>query len=82
MLNTVFKRMCENMIEISKHTGEQRERELNLFMSQGYLFLDLTDKQVNKLKVVLKNNYPNEYKEYDKPDEHGFTSEFYYLRFK
>ena len=42
MLNSIFKRVCENLIEISKHTGEQKERELNLFMSHGYLFLDLT----------------------------------------
>ena len=74
--------MCDNLIEISKHSGEQKERELNLFMSQGYLFLDLTDKQVSKIKTVFKENYSDEYKEYNEPDEHGFTSEFRYLRFK
>lgn len=82
MTMTVFKRMCECLAEISKLNSPVRENKLKLFMSQGYLFLDLTDKQVNKLKAVLKSNYPDRFIEYSEPDEHGFTAEFEYLRFK
>lgn len=82
MKTSLFKRMCENITEISKLDNEQREKHLQLFMSQGYLFLDLTDKQVDTLKTVLKTHYPDKYKIYDKPDSHGFTAEFEYLRFK
>ena len=82
MTNTIFKTMCRNLIEISKLENEQRERNFDLFMSQGYLFLELTDKQVSKIKEVLKEYYPDKFIEYDKPDEHGFTSEIAYLRFK
>lgn len=60
----------------------KRKIALQIFMQQGYLFLDLTDKQVSKLKAVLKGLYPDIYKEYNKPDGNGFTSEFMYLRFK
>lgn len=82
MLTTVFKRVCENLIEISKLNEPVRENNLKLFMSQGYLFLDMTDKQVDKLKDVLKANFPDKFVEYVKPDEYGFTAEFEYLRFK
>ena len=82
MMTTVFKRMCENLTEISKLNEPARENNLKLFMSQGYLFLDLTDRQVNKLKAVLQANYPDKFIVYANPDEHGFTSEFEYLRFK
>lgn len=82
MMTTVFKRMCDCLTEISKLNEPVRENNLKLFMSQGYLFLDLTDKQVNKLKDVLKSNYPDKYITYSEPDEHGFTAEFEYLRFK
>lgn len=58
MTTAVFKRMCENLTEISKLNEPARENNLKLFMSQGYLFLDLTDKQVYKLKGVLSANYP------------------------
>lgn len=82
MLTTVFKRMCECLTEISKLNEPVRENKLKLFMSQGYLFLDLTDKQVDKLKGILKANFPDKFVVYANPDEHGFTSEFEYLRFK
>ena len=60
----------------------EREQNLNVFMSQGYLFLDLTNKQVDVIKNLFKTEYSDEYVEYNEPDEHGFTSEFRYLRFK
>ena len=82
MMNNVFKTMCVNLVEISKLNEPERERHLNLFMSQGYLFLNLTDKQVYKLKELLKAKYSDLYIQYSKPDENGFTSEFMYLRFK
>lgn len=82
MTTTVFKRMCECLTEISKQNEPVRENNLKLFMSQGYLFLDLTDKQVNKLKDVLRANYPDKFVDYTEPDEHGFTAKFEYLRFK
>lgn len=82
MTNNVFKRMCDNLIEISKLNEHAKENHLKLFMSQGYLFLNLTDKQVEKLKNVLKAYFTDKYKEYNKPDEHGFIAEFEYLRFK
>lgn len=82
MMNNIFKRMCESLVEISRLNEPARENHLNLFMSQGYLFLDLTDRQVDKLKNVLKTNCPDKYKEYDEPDDHGYTAEFNYLRFK
>ena len=82
MLATVFKRMCECLTEISKQNEPVRENNLKLFMSQGYLFLDLTDKQVDKLKGVLSANYPDKFVVYAEPDAHGFTAEFEYLRFK
>lgn len=82
MVTNLFKRMCDNLIEISRLNEPARENYLKLFMSQGYLFLDLTDKQVANLKNILKVNYPDKYKEYAKPDEHGFVAEFDYLRFK
>lgn len=81
MTNAIFKTMCDNLCEISRLNEPARENSLKLFMSQGYLFLDLTDKQVNKLKAVLKENYPDKFKEH-LPDEHNFTAEFEYLRFK
>ncbi len=74
--------MCENLAEISKLNEPARENNLKLFMSQGYLFLDLTEKQIEKLKSVLAVNYPDKYVVYDEPDQHGFISEFEYLRFK
>lgn len=82
MLTSIFKRVCHNLQEISKMDENNRQTNLQLFMSQGYLFLDLTDKQVDKLKTVLKDSYPDIYKEYNKPDNNGFTGEFMYLRFK
>lgn len=60
----------------------KREQHLKIFMSQGYLFFELTEKQVNELKQVLKEHYPDKYIEYDKPDERGFVAEFECLRFK
>ena len=67
MMNNVFKTMCVNLVEISKLNEPERERHLNLFMSQGYLFLNLTDKQVYKLKELLKAKYPDLYIQYSKP---------------
>ena len=82
MKTTVFKRMCECLTEISKQNEPVREHNLKVFMSQGYLYLDLTDKQVNKLKDVLSANYPDKFVVYAEPDENGYTAEFEYLRFK
>lgn len=83
MTRALFKRMCERLTTIAHmNEPEQRETHLRLFMSQGYLFLDLTDKQVDSLKSLFKKEYPDKFKEYSKPDEHGFTAEFEYLRFK
>lgn len=78
----LFTRMCDNLIKISRLNEPAREAHFKLFMSQGYLFLDLTDKQIANLKSILKLNYPDKYKEYATPDEHGFTAEFGNLRFK
>lgn len=82
MKANIFKQVLNNLTEISKLNEPARESHLNLFMSQGYLFLDLTDKQVSKLKECLVVNYPDKFITYEKPDEHGYTSEFHYLRFK
>lgn len=81
MTTSVFKRMCDRLVEISRLNEPAREQHLKLFMSQGYLFLDLTDMQVSKLKCVLRINYPDKCKIHE-PDEHGFTMDFDYLRFK
>ena len=74
--------MCECLAEIAKQNEPARENNLKLFMSQGYLFLDLTDRQVDKMKAVLQANYPDKFIAYAKPDENGYTAEFEYLRFK
>lgn len=82
MTTTVFKRMCECLTEISKQNEPVRENNLKLFMSQGYLFLDLTDLQVKHLQRILSAYFPDKYIVYAEPDEHGFTAKFEYLRFK
>ena len=79
---SLFKRMCNELITISKTVDPERSTRLKVFMCQGYLFLSLTDNQVEALKKLLAEYYPNEYKVYDEPDEYGNTSAFYYLRFK
>ena len=82
MTNSIFRQMCVRLSEISELPENEKEKELKLFMSQGYLFLDLTEKQIYKLKELLKAKYTDLYIQYSKPDENGFTSEFMYLRFK
>ena len=82
MTTTVFKRMCECLTEISKQNEPVRENNLKLFMSQGYLFLDLTDLQVKHLQRILAAYFTDKYIVYAEPDEHGFTAKFEYLRFK
>lgn len=82
MKTNIFKRVCENLTEIAHMPTPARDKHLDLFMSQGYLFLDLTDKQVTTLKVLFKREYPNIYREFPEPDDHGFTAEFKYLLFK
>ena len=82
MTTKLFNRMCERLTQIAHYNEPYREDTLNVFMSQGFLFLELTNKQVDKIKNVFKTHFPDIYKEYPTPDEHGFTSEFKYLRFK
>lgn len=77
-----FNRMCSELSIISDLSDPLRQKQLDLFMVAGYMWIDLTDKQVQKIKVLLKNRFPDKYVEYPEPDSHGFTAEFEYLRFK
>ena len=82
MKRTLFTRMCECLIGIAHEPEPKKTADLKLFMSQGYLFLDLTEIQTRQLKRILSAYYTDLYKVYTEPDENGFTSEFMYLRFK
>lgn len=82
MLRGKFNLMCAFFATIASKAEPQRTKELNEFMSMGFMFLELTDKQAKQLKSVLKKAFPDKYIEYAEPDEHGFTAEFEYLRFK
>ena len=82
MTKSIFKQMCECLKGISQEQEPKKTADLNLFMPQGYLFLDLTEKQINQLKQVLSYYFTDLYIVYKEPDENGFTSEFMYLRFK
>lgn len=61
MTNSIFRQMCVCLSEISELPENEREKKLKLFMSQGYLFLNLTEKQVYKLKELLKAKYTDLY---------------------
>ena len=74
--------MCERLTQIAHYDEPYRNDTLKVFMSQGYLFLELTNKQVEKLKALFKAEYPDKFVVYAEPDEHGFTAEFEYLCFK
>lgn len=80
MKRPMFSMLIYRLKEIAK--APNRDALLNEIMSCGFLFLDLTDKQVEQLKNVLKFYYTDLYIVHAEPDEHGFTDEFMYLRFK
>ena len=80
MKNNIFNAMCDDLMRIA--IAPNRDELLNVFMSQGYLFINLTDKQVDKLRVLFAACYPDIYEVFDEPDEHGFTAQFKYLLFK
>lgn len=82
MKTKLFNKMCERLTQIAHYDEPYRNDTLKVFMSQGYLFLDLTDKQVDKIRALFKSEYPDKFVEYEEPDEHGFTAAFEYLRFK
>lgn len=77
-----FNLLCECFANISKMNDDAREIHFKCVMSKGYLFLDMTEKQVRKIKNVLQATFPEKFRYYDKPDEHGYTAEFEYLKFK
>lgn len=82
MKKSMFMNFCLQLVGIALITDiEDRKCRLNLLMSQGYLWLDLNDKQVDQVKQILLVNYPDMCKVHE-PDEHGFTMDFEYLRFK
>ena len=82
MTTRLFKNMCNRLTVIAHSPAPYRDNMLKVFMSKGYLFLELTDKQVEKLKALFKAEYPDKFIQYDEPNEHGFTAAFEYLRFK
>ncbi|MBO7695093.1 MAG: hypothetical protein J6T10_20935 [Methanobrevibacter sp.] len=82
MKKAYFNGMCDKLTQISQLPEPERTKTIDFFMCQAYLFLDLTEKQISKLKEIFKMFYPDIYKEYDKPDENGYTAEFKYLQFK
>lgn len=82
MKRTYFNSVVWSLIQISKMNEPARTNHLDLFMSQGYIFLDLTEKQIAEIKTLFKTHFSDIYKEYHEPDEHGFIAEFKYLRFK
>lgn len=82
MKKSNFMNFCLQLVGIALIVDkDERDRRLNLLMSQGYLWLDLTDKQVDHVKHILIMNYPDKCKIHE-PDENGFTMDFEYLRFK
>lgn len=82
MKKSDYMNFCLQLVGIAQIKDlEERERRLRLVMSQGYLWLELTDKQVEHVKQILIVNYPDKCKIHE-PDEHGFTMDFEYLRFK
>lgn len=82
MTNGTFKGLCDYMHNIALMNKPDRERRLNETMSAGYLFINLTDRQVREFKALLKRDFPDKYIEYPEPDSNGFTAEFEYLHFK
>ena len=82
MKTMIFIQMCECLKGIAHEPEPKRTADLELFMSQGYLFLDLTENQIRQLKQVLSYYFTDLYIVYKDPDENGYTSEFMYLRFK
>ena len=82
MKKSMFESLCGNFKNIAIMNKPERDKNLNDLMCAGYLFLDLTEKQINTLKELLKAKFPDIYKEYDTPDEYGCKAEFKYLRFK
>lgn len=83
MKKSAFNSFCQHLVNVA-HIEEKktREIELNALMSMGFVFLDLTDLQVKHLQRIFAAYFPEKYVVYAEPDEHGFTAEFEYLRFK
>lgn len=82
MKKSNYMNFCLQLVGIAQIEDKtDRERRLNEFMSAGYLWLDLTDKQAQQVKHILIENYPDKCKMH-KPDENGFTMDFEYLRFR
>ena len=82
MKTMIFTHMCDCLKGIAQEPEPKRTADLRLFMSQGYLFLDLTENQIRQLKQVLSYYFTDLYIVYKEPDENGYTAEFMYLRFK
>ena len=82
MKKSVYRNFCLRLVGIALIEDKQdRDRRLNELMSCGYLWLDLTEKQVQQVKRILILNYPDKCKIHE-PDENGYTVEFEYLSFK
>ena len=54
MKTMIFIHMCECLKGIAHEPEPKKTADLNLFMSQGYLFLDLTEKTGKPLKAGTK----------------------------
>lgn len=82
MKKSDYMNFCLRLVGIGQIEDKQdRDRRLNELMSCGYLWLDLTEKQVKHVKQILISNFPDKCKIHE-PDENGYTAEFEYLRFK
>ena len=83
MKKSAFNSFCQLLVNAGHiEDAKQRDIELSTIMSMGFIFLDLTELQVKHLQRILAAYFPEKYVVYDKPDAHGFTAEFEYLRFK
>lgn len=76
-----FKQFRENLTEISRMPEDIRDAHMKILMSAGFLWLELTDKQVDIIKEQLLKDFPDECIVHE-ADEHGFTMDFRYIRFK
>ena len=82
MKKSMYMNFCLQLVGIAQIEDiAERERRLNEFMSAGYLWLELTEKQAQHVKQILITNYPDKCKIHE-PDAYGYTMEFRYLSFK
>lgn len=76
-----FKCFRKNLTEISRLPKDRRDAHMKILMSAGFLWLSLTDKQVDIIKEQLLNEFPDECNVHE-ADERGFTMDFRYISFK